>query len=153
VKYVQLTQQIARASVVQAEAANKPILTLRRDDTPIPQADTDAVIARIQEQLQTGFGTYIGPVLEVTNIGNGPALHVKWTINRFTRTSGFIPYICPAQWVSLQMATKVKMPAIPASYEVEFQYESISGTRYVSRTAIEHNTKVVRFEATTVAVV
>ncbi len=146
VRYVRLTQQIAEAAAVQAEASYKPVLTLRREEKDNRPTDIAVLTERIGDVLKNGQATYIGPTLEIVNIGSGPAMHVKWRVDRFAAIAGSVSYICPDQWVSLELASKVNMGAIPTSYVVECQYESISGRKYFSRTGIERSTKIVSFE-------
>lgn len=70
-RYVRLTKDIAKAAGAQAEAAQKPILTLKRDDEtkPTDLADmTDLVSDSIRQQLRI----HVGSVLEIINIGTGP---------------------------------------------------------------------------------
>jgi hypothetical protein len=90
--------------------------------------------------------TRIGPVLEIINIGTGPALQVRWTLKRFSDTGGFIPYVEVGQCVSLRTASKVKMSAVPTSFQLECRYKSISGMNYVSRTYIENSQEISNFE-------
>ena len=84
--------------------------------------------------------------MEITNIGTGPALQVSWTLHRFADTGGFIPYIGVGESIPLRLASKVKMGGVPSAYELECNYGSISGEKYVSRTAVENSTKVVSFD-------
>jgi len=144
-KYVRLTKKIAQASTTQAEAVHKPVLTLKRSDEPAAP-DVAAVTERVREAMDGRLGINIGPTLEITNIGTGPALQVRWTLHRFAQTGGFIPYVGVGESISLQTASKVKMGAVPTTYELECNYESISGRKYVSRTAVENSTKVVSFD-------
>jgi hypothetical protein len=90
--------------------------------------------------------TCIGAVLEVTNIGTGPALQVTWSIKRFSQTGGFIPYVAVGQSVSLRQASKVKMKVIATEFEVLFAYTSLSGTKYLSRTMVENSQEIANFE-------
>jgi|KBSSwiStaDraftv2_1062776.scaffolds.fasta_scaffold451737_2 hypothetical protein len=144
-KYVRLTKTIAQASTTQAEAVHKPVLTLKRSDETTPP-DVAVVTERVREAMDGRLGVNIGPTLEITNIGTGPALQVRWTLHRFAQTGGFIPYVGVGESISLQTASKVKMGAVPTTYELECNYESISGQKYVSRTRVENSTKVVSFD-------
>jgi hypothetical protein len=152
IRYVRLTDRIATASATQTEAVHKPVLTLRQVEAPTTTdiAPTQADIAELSKQVGDAMKgkqhTHIGPVLEIINIGTGPALRVRWTLKRFSDTGGFIPYVEVGQCVSLKMASKVKMPAVPTSFQVECRYKSISGLNYLSRTSIENNQEISNFE-------
>ena len=141
VRYVRLTKRIAAASVTQAEAVHKPLLTLRQDETQVVEFGK-----RISDALQGQLHTSVGKVLEVVNIGTGPALQVKWTLRRGHPTGGFIPYIQVGQSVSLLVASKVKMAAVDTRFEFECRYLSLSGTKYVSRKKIENSQEISSFE-------
>src|SRR5262249_51320266 len=88
-RYVHLTKRIADPSVAQAEAVHKPVLTLKRDDLTPPTDLTDLV----RDAMGEGICTRVGSILEIVNIGTGPALQVTWTIERFSNVKGFLPYL------------------------------------------------------------
>jgi hypothetical protein len=145
-RYVRLTEKIATASATQTEAVHKPVLTLKQvevDPSTVEVADLTKLIGDARAGKQH---TRIGPILEIVNIGTGPALQVKWTLNRFSETGGFIPYIAVGQCVSLRTASKVKMPAVPTTYQVQCRYKSISDTKYISVTSIEDSLEISNFE-------
>ena len=130
--------------VTQTEAVHKPVLTLKQVEA------TTVDIAELTKQVGDAIAgkqhTRVGPTLEIVNIGTGPALQVEWTLKRFSDTGGFIPYVEVGQCVSLHTASKVKMPAMPTSFQVECRYKSISGMNYFSRTSIENNQEISNFE-------
>lgn len=145
-RYVRLTEKIATASATQTEAVHKPVLTLKQVEVE-PSTVEVADITKLVGDARAGKQhTRIGQVLEIVNIGTGPALQVKWTLNRFSGTGGFIPYIGVGQCVSLRTASKVKMPAVPTTFQVQCRYKSISDTKYVSLTTIEDSQEISNFE-------
>ncbi len=105
-----------------------------------------ALTERVREASEGRLGISIGPSLEITNIGTGPALQVKWTFHRFADTGGFIPYVVVGESIPLYLASKVKMGGMPTAFQLECHYESISGEKYISRTVVENSTKVVSFD-------
>jgi hypothetical protein len=144
-RYVRLTKQIAAASVTQAEAAHKPVLTLKHQELT-----NEEIVAHLTSGGLVGEKhAWVGSALEIINIGTGPALHVKWTLSRFSDTNGTIPYIMVGQFVSLRTASKVKMAAVPTTYELVCRYTSLSGTKYVSRTGITNSREISSFEIKT----
>lgn len=143
VRYVRLTKQIAAASVAQAEAIHKPVLTLKQEEPKFLEIDMGKQITDATEGRQH---TWVGPTLEIINIGTGPAIHAKWTLTRSHDIGGSIPYVAVGQCVSLRTASKVKMPAVATSFELTCHYTSLSGTKYVSRTRIENSREISGFE-------
>jgi hypothetical protein len=141
-RYVRLTKQIAAASVAQAEAIHKPVLTLKHEELT-----NEEIVAHLTAGGLVGERhSWVGPVLELINIGTGPALHVKWTLKRSFESNGIIPYVAVGQVVSLRTASKVKMAAVPTTFEVVCHYTSLSGTRYVSRTNVINSREISNFE-------
>jgi hypothetical protein len=73
-RYVRLTEKIATASATQTEAVHKPVLTLKQvevDPSTVEVADLTKLIGDARAGKQH---TRIGPILEIVNIGTGPAL-------------------------------------------------------------------------------
>lgn len=145
IRYVRLTKQIAAASVAQAEAVHKPVLTLRHEEL----TKEEMVAHWVAGGLAGEQHAWIGPVLEIINIGTGPALHLKWTLKRGSETHGIIPYVAVGQVVSLRTASKVKMAAVPTTFELVCHYTSLSGTKYVSRTNVMNSREIFSFEIKT----
>jgi hypothetical protein len=143
--YVRLTKKIAAASVAQAEAVHKPVLTFRHRELN----DEDFIDHLVAGGLQGEQHSWVGPELEIINIGTGPALHVKWTLKRSYETNGIIPYVAIGESISLRTASKVKMVAVPTTIELVCHYASLSGTRYVSRTNIVNSREISSFEIKT----
>src|ERR1700730_17396359 len=83
-RYVRLTKQIAAASVAQAEGVHKPVLTFKHQELN----QEDLIDHLVAGGLAGEQHSWVGPELEIINIGTGPALHVKWTLKRSYETNG-----------------------------------------------------------------
>ncbi len=137
--YVRLTRKIAESSVAQAEAMHKPVVTFQRDD---------AVSARSVDLLDDVHRTKSTSPLILINIGTGPALKVSWRIRREPDDkpiSGFTSYIEAGKAVSTHLSGHLGALRTDMHIELECDYESVSGTKYVSATHLE-NMKITSFD-------
>jgi hypothetical protein len=145
--YAPDTRTIKRASLEQAESAQKPCLafvTASRDfdETVLEKNGTvgEAVVA-----LRNGN-------VALENVGNAPALNVSYDFrpldpSNISRPHGYLPNIIVGK--SLVLAVPRGILDIQ-DYEVAFQYDSMSRQRYESRITISN--KVItafRFGSTT----
>ncbi len=152
-RYVHLTNQIARASRLQAESAQKPVLTFLRDEAATPE------IPELMDHAVKGtemLSAAASP-MRIVNIGSGPALQVTWSITTGESfggadrtTQGFTPYVAVGDSFPSWSVTHVKMAGLQFRMELECRYESLSGTKYVSKTVVDKK-KVVSFKSTSLA--
>lgn len=147
-QYVRLTKQIAEASRLQAESLHKPVLTFMRNDNIPP------LMEELMERRLTGEEARIEAAspLRIVNIGSGPALQINWSTSSaippgapITKTEGFMPYVQAGDSFSIFEVTSVKMGGFQFHIELECRYESLSGTKYVSKTVVDKK-KVVGFQ-------
>ena len=88
--------------------------------------------------------------LRYVNIGSGPALQVNWSVTSSVtgltgmNAQGFIPYVQSGDAFGTYSVSHVKMGGFQFHIELECRYESLSGTRYVSKTVVDQK-KVVSF--------
>lgn len=140
-KYLRATNKIKDASIDQSEGLSKPVITLRRQDS----APTDLEI------MDEGLLTKIASPIELVNIGNGPALNIKWEILRDPSNAlinGFASYIEPGKSVATHLQRHVAFRADhPMTMQVKCTYHSLSRAEYVSMTDVE-DMKVKTFVAT-----
>ncbi len=136
--YVRHTGRIAKSSAEQAEAMHKPVVTFQRDD---------AVSSGIEDLLDDVHRTKSTSPLILINIGTGPALKVSWRIRRRPPDepiNGFTSYIEAGKAVSTDLAGHLGVLGDVIDIELECDYESVSGTKYVSATHLE-NMKITSF--------
>lgn len=132
--YVRLTHKIARASIEQSEAQQKPCLILRATRRDDMDAILDPPMAAVVED-----GT-----LRLMNIGNGPAIHVEFDFrriqqNRLVSSRGMIPNLDRgAQW-DTPLATGLLTAENP---RLIVTYGSLSGTQY--RTRITFDGRIIQ---------
>jgi len=126
--YAWLTSRIARASNIQSEGLSRPVMTVRTRaydlDWRIVQA-MGVVAAEVDNDLA------------LINIGNGPALSLRWTVSsRFgdrlpASSSGSVPYLRPGE---VLQAVARDLHSLPhARTEVVCDYLGVSGVWYRAR--------------------
>lgn len=124
-RYLKLTRGIHEAAIDQAEGQSQPVIVVACQRA-LPQDD--------KEWLQETIPTPIeGDTVRLTNIGNGPAFNLKWSYElEHGVLRGHSAYLPPSEdfvlGIPLQRGVGEKI--------VECEYDSRSGTRYVSTTRL-----------------
>ena len=124
VKYVRATKGIEKASNEQSEGLSKPVVTVRLQS------------ARTDEAIVEGLSCEIaGDQIELTNIGTGPALKLRWRVQEKGEPhklgpEGYVPYLEPGKTVktSLLRGYITGMD----EFSLECSYASVSNAQYVS---------------------
>src|SRR6266481_379532 len=125
--YVKATETIAKQSLEQTEAVFRPAVVVK-----------------------PGMTAAAGPVL--LNIGNGPAMELKWSVARGLKT-GVFPYLEQRQAHNLEqsvmnglrgMAVEARLPGRQSAEDelhprLECEYRSLSGKRYTSSSRYDFN--------------
>ncbi|MGC2194627.1 MAG: hypothetical protein WA628_08120 [Terriglobales bacterium] len=133
ITYVKATKMIAEQSVLQTEAQSRPAVVVKP-------------------------ATSAGPIL--VNIGNGPAMELKWSIPGTTR-GNVIHYLEPRQIEHLDTALTSELRSLGKSARMQNQaadellypriictYRSLSGMQYTSanRYDVDYSTFSTTFE-------
>jgi hypothetical protein len=126
VSYVRATRVIAKQSIEQSEATSRPAVVVKG-----------------------GSSIEAAPIL--VNIGNGPAIELKWSIPGHSK-NGVVPYLQQGQSYSLgedvmarlrAVATYARMGDDPVEEELKArivcEYRSLSGTKYSSSNGYDFN--------------
>jgi hypothetical protein len=127
------TRKIKKASEEQAEAAQKPCLALVTD-----RRDFDETVLEIDGAVGGAVVAVTNGNVELQNIGNGPALKVRYDFrpldpSNISRPRGYLPNVVVGK--SFVLAVPRGILDIE-DYEAVFQYESMSRKWYESRLTI-----------------
>ena len=133
--YAWLTRGIEKAANEQSEGLAKPVIVVE-SSPDIPDSNVDRAI------LGGGLFSEIVNGVRLLNIGTGPALWVEWSTKGQHNTgegpesgsAGFVPYLRPNETVDTECS---RAYVSGLNYlTVECRYQSLSRTRYTSRTTI-----------------
>jgi hypothetical protein len=132
--YTRETQQIARASVEQSEALQKPCVVIESSARTSDDAVMDA--PRVSEVAQT-------PTVRLKNIGSGLAIGLSYELRQVevpegspaVRPTGFVPYLEAREpWATVtgrgMLTTRI--------FEFSAEYESLSRSKYQTKIRVDH---------------
>jgi hypothetical protein len=132
--YTRVTQQIARASVEQSEALQKPCVVIESSARTSDQAVLEAPL--VSEVAQT-------PNVQLRNIGGGPAVKLNYELRQVqvpqgvvaVTPTGFVPYLeAGKSWTTVtargMLTTRI--------FEFSANYESLSGSKYQTSVRLEN---------------
>jgi hypothetical protein len=133
--YAWLKRGIEKAANEQSEGLAKPVIVVE-SSPDIPDSNVDEAI------LGGGLFSEIVNGVRLLNIGTGPALWVEWSAKGQHNTgegpesgsAGLVPYLRPNETVDTECS---RAYVSGLNYlTVECRYQSLSRTRYTSRTTI-----------------
>lgn len=125
---------MARAATEQSEGSAKPLITVQ-----CGPPEKSSIVGRVLAEINSS-------VLQLVNIGNGPAISVDWKVARSKSAApivdGFIPFVGPAQTFLTQARTAILKAS--EEFEISCTYEALSGAKYAAET-VTHGKNVLRF--------
>ena len=133
-RYAADTRRIAKSAEAQLEGLKTPFITL----STTPRDTADAVL-----DMDDAHGTMIlrfsaGDAV-LTNIGNGPAVRINYSLtpldNAHPISNGYVPAVPPQEWAAVPIPRTLLQEH---KYECVITYSSLSATRYKTR-LIVHN--------------
>jgi hypothetical protein len=128
--YALEAHRLAETAIEQSEGPQKPCAVI----VQAPNVSDDAVL---EEMAASALGT---PVLQIQNIGNGPAINISVRIGQSDST---LAPLAPGAIGATNHPVSVLLA--DGSDPIVIEYSSLSGTRYRSRAIIEKRRWVREF--------
>jgi hypothetical protein len=132
--YTRETQKIARASIEQSEALQKPCVVIESSPRDSDEAVLEAPL--VSQVAQT-------PNVQLRNIGSGPAVKLNYELRQVevpqggvaVTPTGFVPYLeADESWTTVtprgMLTTRI--------FEFSAKYESLSGSTYQTRVRLDN---------------